>query len=62
MGLVLVGWKRVKRRVFTLLLVKIGVNGAIKKPRQAWGLAVAITNLKVTQSFFSGGITSQWPL
>ena len=28
----LVGWGRGKRRVFTLILVKIGVDGVIKKP------------------------------
>lgn len=37
-------WGDAKRKVFTLILVKIGVNGAIKKPRQAWELAVAIYN------------------
>jgi len=30
-----------KRRTLTLFLVKIGVDGAIKKPRQALTLAVA---------------------
>ena len=39
MGLVLAEWERVKRRVFTLILVKIGVEEA-KKTRQAMGLAV----------------------
>ena len=34
------GWERTKRKAFTLILVKIGVDGVIKKPRQAWGLAV----------------------
>lgn len=29
------GWKGAKRRTLTLFLVKIGVDGAIKKPRQA---------------------------
>ena len=38
------GWGDAKRKVFTLILVKIGVNGAIKKPRQAPTLAVAIYN------------------
>jgi len=38
-----VGWEGAKRRVFTLILVKIGVDGAIKKPQQAWWLAVDIT-------------------
>ena len=35
--------EEVKRRVFTLIFEKIGVNRAIKKPRQArGGLAVAL--------------------
>lgn len=41
MGLRTDGWDDAKWSVFTLILVKIGVIGAIKKPRQAWGLAVA---------------------
>ena len=35
------GGEGAKRSVFTLILVKIGEVWAIKKPRQARGLAVA---------------------
>lgn len=34
----LVGWGRGKRRVFTLILVKIGVDGAIKSHDKREGL------------------------
>ncbi len=44
MGLRTDGWDDAKWSVFTLILVKIGVIGAIKKPRQAWRIAVALGN------------------
>ena len=40
------GWDDAKWSVFTLILVKIGEVWAIKKPRQAWGLAVALRDVE----------------
>ena len=42
----LVGWGGGKRRVFTLILGKIGVKETIKKPRQARGLAMALRDVE----------------